>query len=201
LWCDEDQRTWAAHIYGAGDVVGFPVLAGSTSEQGRRAVCHAFGRPFPGTQHRRCELNTIPAIAMVGRGEEQLARERISFETGLVRLRDTTGEVPAEHPAGLLKLLFHETSRKLLGVHCIGETAAEVVRIGQAVMVNGGTLGDFCQLALHSPTMVELCRGATIGNFGRLRLDRPSAISTETEPHVGGRNMETAPELAELIAV
>jgi NAD(P) transhydrogenase len=201
LWCDEEQRTWAGHIYGAGDVVGFPVLSGSAAEQGRRAVGHAFGHPLPGVPQRRCELNTIPAIAMAGSGEEQLARERISYVAGLVRLRDESRVETPDHPAGLLKLLFHRESRKLLGIHCIGETAREVVRVGQAVMAREGTLGDFCRQTLHSPALVDLCRGATIENRGNLRLDRPSEVTPGSVPHVGGRTMDAAPELAELIAV
>jgi NAD(P) transhydrogenase len=201
LWCDEEQRTWARHIYGAGDVVGFPGLSGSAADQGRRAVCQAFGQSFQGGRQMRCELNTIPSIAMAGCGEEQLVRERIAFEVGFVRLRNERRIATTELPAGLLKLLFHRETRKLLGVHCIGETAREVVRVGHAVMANDGSLGDFCRQTLHSPALVELCRGATIGNVGNLRLDRPSAESTESVPHVGGRATETAPELAELVAV
>jgi NAD(P) transhydrogenase len=201
LWCDEEQRTWAGHIYGAGDVVGFPVLSGSIAEQGRRAVGHAFGQPFPGVAQSRSELNTIPAIAMAGCGEEQLVRERVAYVAGIVRLRDESRVSMSDHPADLLKLLFHRETRRLLGIHCIGETAKEAVRVGQAVMANEGTLGDFCRQALKTPALVELCRGATLGNLGNLRLDRPSEVASGAIPHVGGRTMDAAPELAELIAV
>src|SRR6185436_6242102 len=74
LWCDAEQRTWAPHIYGAGDVVGFPLSAGEAAEQGRRAVCRAFGQPFRGASHFRTELHTAPTVATVGKTEEQLTQ-------------------------------------------------------------------------------------------------------------------------------
>jgi NAD(P) transhydrogenase len=77
LWCNENHQTWVPHIYGVGDVVGFPILASVSMEQGRRAVCHAFGQPFDGCRHMPYGLFTIPEISMVGKSEEQLSSSQV----------------------------------------------------------------------------------------------------------------------------
>jgi NAD(P) transhydrogenase len=200
LWCNADQKTWAPHIFGAGDVVGFPVLAGSTIEQGRRAACHAFGYPFQSARHARVEWNTIPTVAMVGRGEEQLAQGRIPFETSLVRLRSARSGALHVERAGLLKLVYHRATRALLGVHAIGDTAGEIVRIAESILAAGGTLGEFCRKALASPAAAGSCKGATIDDRSRLRVDLPLDVCAGIEPHIGAGQFErNVPELAELI--
>ena len=130
LWCNEDQRTWVEHIYGVGDVVGFPALASVSMEQGRRAVCHAFGHPFEACPHKPYGLFTIPEISMVGKNEQQLTAECVPYEVGMAWFREIVRGQMIGEEMGLLKLLFHRNTRKLLGVHCIGETATEIIHIG-----------------------------------------------------------------------
>lgn len=202
LWCDEQQRTWAAHIFGAGDVVGFPILTGTAVDQGRRAVFHAFGRPFEGDRLRQCELQTIPAVAMVGPTGDQLNRDRVPHQVEIIRMRDALGRNGMTGKNDVIKLLFHSGSRKLLGVHCLGETATEVVRIAQQVMAIDGTLKEFCRRVSKSPTMAGCCQGATVDSLSLRRLDRAGVNARELEPHLPGREVtESCPEIAEMVAV
>src|SRR6202051_4159049 len=103
-------------------------------EQGRRAACHAFDQPFAPSKHLPYGLFTIPEISMVGETEEKLTADRVPYEAGAARYR----EIPRGHivgdTTGMLKILFHRQTRHVLGVHCIGEAATEIVHIGQAVM-------------------------------------------------------------------
>ncbi len=179
LWCDENQRTWAPHIYGVGDVVGFPALASVSMEQGRRAVCHAFDQPFHKFQHLPYGLYTIPEISMVGQSEEQLTKSRVPYEVGVARFREIArGQILGDQQ-GLLKLLFHRTTRKLLGVHCIGETATEIIQIGQSVMAFDGTIDYFRDTVFNYPTMAECYKVAAFDGLNRLLLDQPGDAPVE----------------------
>lgn len=172
LWCNDDHQTWTPHIYGVGDVVGFPALASVSMEQGRRAVCHAFGEPFSPCRHMPYGLFTIPEISMIGRNEQQLTKDRVPYEVGVARFREIArGQIVGDQ-TGLLKLLFHRETRKLLGVHCIGETATEIVHVGQTVMAFDGTIDYFRDTVFNYPTMTECYKVAAFDGLNKLCLDR-----------------------------
>lgn len=181
LWCDENHRTWVPNIYGVGDVVGFPALASVSMEQGRRAVCHAFGRPFQGCAHMPYGLYTIPEISMVGKSEEQLTKERVPYEVGIARFREIARGQILGDKLGMLKLLFHRTTRMLLGVHCIGETATEIVHIGQSVMAFDGTIDYFRDTVFNYPTMAECYKVAAFDGLNKLELDGPVAAADDAD--------------------
>ncbi len=150
------------HIYAVGDVVGFPALASTSMEQGRRAACHMLGREFEPCQHMPYGLFTIPEISMVGQNEEQLTEARVPYEVGMARFSEIArGQIAGDH-SGMLKLLFHRETRKLLGVHVIGESATEIVHIGQAVMALGGTIDYFRDTVFNYPTMAECYKVAAL---------------------------------------
>jgi len=172
LWCNQDHQTWVEHIYGCGDVVGFPALASVSMEQGRRAICHAFGQPFKVCEHMPYGLFTIPEISMVGKTEQELTAERVPYEVGVSRFREIARGQIVGDVAGLLKLLIHRETRELLGVHCIGETATEIVHIGQAVMSLGGTIDYFRDTVFNHPTMAECYKVAAFDGLNKLSLER-----------------------------
>lgn len=193
LWCNDDHQTWVPHIYGVGDVVGFPALASVSMEQGRRAVCNAFGEPFSACEHMPYGLFTIPEISMVGKNEQQLTKERVPYEVGVARFREIArGQIVGDQ-TGLLKLLFHRETRELLGVHCIGETATEIVHIGQTVMAFGGTIDYFRDTVFNYPTMAECYKVAVFDGLNKLGLD---AVAPEPEAVA-----QVADEEAEAVAV
>jgi NAD(P) transhydrogenase len=168
--CNEHFQTKVPHIYAVGDVVGFPALASTAMEQGRRAACHMSGREFAPCQHMPYGLFTIPEISMVGQNEEQLTRERIPYEVGSARFSEIARGQIAGDTTGLLKLLFHRDTRKLLGVHVIGESATEIIHIGQAVMALGGTIDYFRDTVFNYPTMAECYKVAALDGLNKLSL-------------------------------
>ena len=152
-----------------GDVIGFPSLASTSMEQGRIAACHAFGV----AAHSVPELFpygifAIPEMAMVGRNEEELTEEGIPYEVGKAEYREIArGQILGDE-TGLLKLIFHLHTFKLLGVHIIGEGASELVHIGQAVMGFGGTVNYFTETVFNYPTLAECYRTAAWDGLNRL---------------------------------
>jgi len=202
LWCDENHRTLVPHIYGAGDVVGFPALASVSMEQGRRAVCHAFGQPFHACLNMPYGLYTIPEISMIGKSEEQLTKDRVPYEVGIARFREIARGQILGDKLGLLKILFHRTTRKLLGVHCIGETATEIIHIGQSVMAFDGTIDYFRDTVFNYPTMAECYKVAAFDGLNKLDLDKQFlAPVSEPEQELADEAVELSDAAAEMVAV
>jgi len=171
IWCDENHRTWVPHIYGAGDVIGFPALASASMEQGRRAVASIFNKPHTAAKHLPYGLYTIPEISMIGKNEQQLTADRVPYEVGVARFREIVrGQIVGDEN-GMLKLLFHRETRELLGVHIIGETATEIIHIGQTVMSLGGTIDYFRDTVFNYPTMSEAYKVAAFNGLNKLNLE------------------------------
>ncbi len=166
---NEDYQTVQAHIYAAGDVIGFPSLASTSMEQGRHAACHAFGAEV----HSQPELfpygiYAVPEISMVGLTEQECTQRGIAYEVGTARFREVArGQIIGLHE-GMLKMLFSIETQKLLGVHIIGEGATELVHIGQAVISLGGTLDYFVQTVFNYPTLAEAYKVAALDAYNRM---------------------------------
>jgi NAD(P) transhydrogenase len=149
---DERFCTTAPGIYAAGDVLA-PTLASIAMEQGRAAVCHAFGIPFDGTVDPTpvSAVYGMPEVAGAGLTEEQCRDRALDYEVG----RSNFDLIPRGAIAGrggLLKLIFVKNSRKLVGVHCIGDIASEVVGIGQMAIRCGGTMHTIMNMSMATPT-------------------------------------------------
>ena len=138
---NENFQTSVGHIYAVGDVIGFPALAATSMEQGRRAAYHAFGEPVGGRlgDLQPIGIYSIPEISYVGRNEDELTRDNVPFEVGVSRYRELARGAILGDSYGMLKLLVHGETRELLGVHVFGSNATELVHIGQTVMGCGGT--------------------------------------------------------------
>ena len=166
---DEHFQTSVPHIYAAGDVIGFPALASTSMEQGRLASCHMFGQPGKMPPHLiPYGIYSIPEISMVGQTEEQLTRDQVPYEVGLARYAELAKAQMLGDEQGLLKLLFDPQSLKLLGVHVIGERAAEIVHIGQAVLTMGGTIEYFRDTVFNYPTLAEAYKVAALDGLNKL---------------------------------
>lgn len=167
---DAHYRTSQQNIFAVGDVIGFPSLASTSMEQGRIAVCHAFGvgcRSVP--ELFPYGIYTIPEISMVGKTEEELTEAGVPYEVGKASYKEIArGQIIGDH-GGLLKLLFHLETRQLLGVHIIGEGASELVHIGQAVLGFGGTVDYFIDTVFNYPTLAECYKTAAFDGINRLR--------------------------------
>jgi len=169
LEVNEHYQTSVPHIYAAGDVIGFPSLASTAMEQGRLASCHMFGRPAnKSTDRFPYGIYTIPEISMVGPTEEQLTRQKVPYETGIARYEDLAKGQMLGDDQGMLKLLFDPDTLKLLGVHAIGDQAAEIVHIGQAVLSFGGTIEYFRDSVFNYPTLAEAYKVAALDGLNKL---------------------------------
>ena len=158
------------HIYAAGDVIGFPALASTSMEQGRRAMCHAFGQPTDGFNTLfPFGIYAIPEISMVGKTEQQLTDEGIPYEAGVASYKEIARGQLLGDEHGMLKLLIHQDNHQILGVHVIGTGATEIIHIGQAVMSLGGTADYFINNVFNFPTLAEAYKVAAYNGLNKLR--------------------------------
>jgi len=167
---NEHYQTKVEHIYAVGDVVGFPALASVSMEQGRIAAARAFNDQATSSNPSFYPygIYTIPEISFIGKTEEQLTDEDVPYEVGMAYYRESARGLIRGDTAGRLKLIFHRDTRKVLGVHIIGEEASELVHIGQAVMILGGTVDYFIDTVFNYPTLAECYKVAAFNGLGRL---------------------------------
>ena len=169
LGVDEQFRTQVPHIFAAGDVIGFPSLAATSSEQGRLAACQAFGlQAGPMPHHFPIGIHSIPEISMVGAPEHELTRSKVPYETGMARYREIARGQILGDDSGLFKMLFLRDTGQLLGVHAIGTGATELIHIGQAVLGLGGGLEYFLQTIFNYPTLAECYKVAALDAANKL---------------------------------
>jgi NAD(P) transhydrogenase len=169
LAVDEHYRTSQSHIYAVGDVVGFPSLASTSMEQGRIAACHAFGLEYHSSpDHFPYGIYAVPELSMVGQTEQELTAAAVPYEVGLARYREIARGNILGDDTGMLKLLFHRETRRLLGVHIIGAEATELVHIGQAVLAFDGTLEYFVNTVFNYPTLAECYKVAALDCYNKI---------------------------------
>jgi NAD(P) transhydrogenase len=166
---DRDYRTAQQHIFAVGDVIGFPSLASVSMEQGRIASAKAFGlQSESDPAGYPYGIYTIPQISFIGKTEEQLTEEDVPYEVGVAYYREIARGQITGHTEGRLKLLFHRQTLELLGVHIYGEDAAELLHIGQAVLLLKGKMTYFIQTVFNYPTLAECYKAAAFNGLNRL---------------------------------
>ncbi|MFZ4749851.1 MAG: Si-specific NAD(P)(+) transhydrogenase [Phycisphaerales bacterium] len=170
LKVNERFQTSVDHISAAGDVIGFPALASTSSEQGRLAVCSMFGveaKPTPaGFPYG---IYAIPEISMVGATEQELTAQKVPYEVGVARYEEIARGQILGDSSGFFKMIFHRETRRLLGVHCIGTQATELIHIGQAVLSLGGGLDYFLESVFNYPTLAECYKVAAYSASNHMR--------------------------------
>jgi NAD(P) transhydrogenase len=167
---DENYRTAVPHIYAAGDVIGFPALASTSMEQGRVAVCHAFGLKYKQRVASLLPMGiyTIPEISAAGESEESCKEKGIDYCVGRALYENNARGHITGDTAGMLKLIFSRNDRKLLGVSMIGEIATELIHIGMMVLDNGLTIDEFIEQVFNYPTLSETYKYAAYDGLGNL---------------------------------
>ena len=166
---DHDFRTNQPHIFAVGDVIGFPSLASVSMEQGRIASARAFGLPMESDPAGYpYGIYTIPQISFIGKTEEQLTESDVPYEVGVAYYREIARGQISGHLDGRLKLLFHRETLDLLGVHIFGENAAELLHIGQAVLLLKGKITYFINTVFNYPTLAECYKAAAFNGLNRL---------------------------------
>jgi NAD(P) transhydrogenase len=167
---DGNYRTVVPHIYAAGDVIGFPALASTSMEQGRVAVCHAFGFQYKQRVPSMLPMGiyTVPEISSVGETEESCKEKKIDYCVGrALYANNARGHIIGD-TAGLVKLVFARADKKLLGVSIIGESATELIHIGMMVLDRDETIDEFIQGVFNYPTLSETYKSAAYEGLGNL---------------------------------
>jgi NAD(P) transhydrogenase len=167
---DDHFETTVPGVYAAGDVIGPPALASASMEQGRVAVCHAMGIPFKQTVDPLTPFGvySIPECAMVGITEEQAMARGIDFVAGVSRFADNSRAAIAGTTEGILKIVAERNTRRLLGVHIVGDGATELVHQGQAVLHFGGTVDYFIHATFDVPTTSDAYKYAAYDCLQRM---------------------------------
>jgi len=171
LTVNESYQTSAPNIYAIGDIIGFPSLASTSMEQGRRAICNAFqkeGLTCEFTGHLPFGIYTIPEVSMVGENEEGLTVKGVPYEVGCAYFREVARGQIIGDVSGMVKLIFDRTSRRLLGVHIVGEKASELIHIGQAILNYGGTVDYFKDAVFNYPTLSDAYKEAALNGLNKL---------------------------------
>jgi NAD(P) transhydrogenase len=178
---DRNLRTSAPHIYAAGDVIGPPALASTSMEQGRRAACHALDLPL-GVQGELAPIGiyTIPELGSVGMTEQQATERFGGALVGRAKFQEVArGQISAAEN-GLLKLVVHPESGSVLGAHAAGESATELVHIGQMAIIGGLSYETFIDTVFNFPTFAEAYRVAAFDLLKQMRA-RTSAKPVAAE--------------------
>ena len=170
---NQSYQTALPHIYAVGDVAGPPALASASYDQGRFVGAHiadgacdwSLIEEFP------TGIYTVPEISSIGRTERELTAKKIPYEVAQAHFKTLARAQITGHTVGMLKILFHPESLEILGLHCFGEQASEIIHIGQAIMSQKGpanTLQYFAETTFNYPTMAEAYRVAALNGLNRL---------------------------------
>lgn len=170
---DHYQVEGKEHIYAVGDFIGYPSLASAAYDQGRFAATHIVNGSCEAKLVKDIPtgIYTNPEISSVGYTEKELTEQKVPYETGYSRFDSLARAQISGETQGLLKIIFHSETLQILGVHCFGDQAAEIIHIGQAIMSQEGeanTLLYFTNTTFNYPTMAEAYRVAALNGLNRL---------------------------------
>lgn len=172
LQVDEHYRTEVPNIYAAGDVIGWPSLASAAYDQGRSVSSDIVQDDyFRFVSDVPTGIYTIPEISSVGPTERELTESKVPYDVGQAFFKDLARAQITGEKVGMLKILFHRETREILGIHCFGDQAAEIVHIGQAIMNQKGeanSLNYFINTTFNYPTMAEAYRVAALNGLNRI---------------------------------
>ena len=173
LKVNSGYQTEVDNIYAVGDVIGYPSLASAAFDQGRIAALSMLDNTSSAQLivDIPTGIYTIPEISSVGKTEQELTEAKIPYEVGRAQFKHLARAQISNNLVGSLKILFHRETKEILGIHCFGENAAEIIHIGQAIMQqkNGGnTIEYFVETTFNYPTMAEAFRVAALNGLNRL---------------------------------
>ena len=173
LAVNEYFQTSIPSVYAVGDVIGFPSLASAAYMQGRTAASHISAKEGESIVIGEIPtgIYTSPEISSIGKTERELTEANVPYEVGCAQFKSLARAQIMGRQVGMLKLLFHRESLQLLGIHCFGENASEIIHIGQAIMAQTGeanSLMYFINTTFNYPTMAEAYRVAALNGFNRL---------------------------------
>ncbi|MEM9941351.1 MAG: Si-specific NAD(P)(+) transhydrogenase [Planctomycetota bacterium] len=167
-------QTGTENVFAVGDVIGFPSLASAAYTQGRAAAMNILGSKEDGlglASDIPSGIYTSPEISCIGKTEKELTDAKVPYEVGVAHFKNLARAQIIDRQVGMLKLLFHRETLEILGIHCFGANAAEIIHIGQAIMSQkppANTIRYFTQTTFNYPTMAEAYRVAALNGMNRL---------------------------------
>ena len=171
LAVDEHYCTAVENVFAVGDVIGWPSLASASYDQGRAVASAIAGRGHRVIEDAPTGIYTLPEISSVGKTESELTNAKVPYEVGRALFKHTARAQISGERVGMLKILFHIETREILGIHCFGAEAAEIVHIGQAIMKQpapNNTIDFFVNTTFNYPTMAEAYRSAALDGLNRI---------------------------------
>lgn len=172
LTVDETYRTEVDNVYAAGDVIGWPSLASASYDQGRAAAGSLLGRDINFVNDVPTGIYTLPEISSIGKTERELTDEKVPYEVGRAFFKSIARAQISGEEVGMLKILFHIDTFEILGIHCFGAEASEIIHIGQAIMKQPGKQNNikyFLNTTFNYPTMAEAYRIAALAGLNRVQ--------------------------------
>lgn len=171
LKVDERYRTETESVYAAGDVIGWPSLASASYDQGRACARGICGLSIRQVNNVPTGIYTLPEISSIGKNERELTEAKVPYEVGRAFFKNTARAQISGESVGMLKLLFNTETLEILGIHCFGAEASEIIHIGQAIMSQkgeGNTIKFFVRNTFNYPTMAEAYRTAALEGLNRV---------------------------------
>ena len=171
LAVDEHYCTAVENVFAVGDVIGWPSLASASYDQGRAVAAAIVGRGHRVIEDAPTGIYTLPEISSVGKTETELTNAKVPYEVGRALFKHTARAQISGERVGMLKILFHIETREILGIHCFGAEAAEIVHIGQAIMKQpapNNSIDFFVNTTFNYPTMAEAYRSAALDGLNRI---------------------------------
>lgn len=171
LKVNDRYQTDIDYVFAAGDVIGWPSLASASYDQGREIASAINGEDCRFVTDAPTGIYTLPEISSLGKTERELTEARVPYEVGRAFFKNTARAQISGEDVGMLKLLFHVDTREILGIHCFGAEASEIIHIGQAIMNQEGEANNinyFVNTTFNYPTMAEAYRTAALEGLNRV---------------------------------
>lgn len=172
IFVDDNCATSVPGVYAVGDVVRGPMLAHKASEEGVMVAERIAGQKtqvnydlIPGV------IYTHPEIAGVGKTEQALKSEGVAINVGVFPFAASGRAMAANDTTGFVKIIADAQSDRVLGVHVIGPSAAELVQQGAIAMEFGTSAEDLGMMVFSHPTLSEAMKEAALAvNGGAIHI-------------------------------
>ena len=165
---DDHFRTYVAGFYAIGDVVRGPMLAHKAEEEGVACVEHivtGYGHvnydAIPGVVY------THPEIASVGKTEDELKSSNVPYKKGVFPFMANGRARALGATDGRVKILAHQDTDRILGVHILGAHAGDLIAEAVAAIEFGATSEDIARTSHAHPTLAEIVKEAAFAVSGR----------------------------------
>ncbi len=167
IFVDEQCRTDVPGVFAIGDVVRGPMLAHKGSEEGVMvAELIADQKAQVNYDLIPSVIYTHPEIAWVGKTEEELKASGEEYKVGTFPFMASGRALAANDTDGMVKVIADKATDRILGVHVIGPSAAELVQQGVIAMEFASSAEDLALTMFAHPTVSEALHEAALAVDG-----------------------------------